>query len=198
MIVWTRGSKNGTPSCGTIQAAGNVRYAWPRAPWCCWRAWSRPRFCALRAAQRLVHSAAELRHATRGGRDSFLAVTVPATLGVEVGNLIYEEDSGGRSEIIGRIIGVDGLDEQSVVVRILPASATNSSLHRGGMLMGARPTLEFQDAVKLLLSPDSPSEEAGSARCPVAKYRGAFTPCPDEEPAAGSRPRRSVRARGSR
>jgi hypothetical protein len=96
--------------------------------------------------------------------EQIIEVRVPAFLLAQAGTLVFREREDGIAQVIGRVVDVtsNGSDEDSLTIRL---SANSASLSReGGTLKGAPAALSMQDAVRLLVSPDTPAQEALVAR----------------------------------
>jgi hypothetical protein len=116
------------------------------------------------AAHRTRDGARDLASELLSPDRQIIEVQVPAALRTQVGTLVYREREDGISQVIGRVVAVhaEGQDQVTIVIR---QSATSTSLlHRGGILKGAPAALGLRDAVRLLVSPNTPSEEAMIAR----------------------------------
>jgi hypothetical protein len=78
--------------------------------------------------------------------------------------LVYCDRDDGVAQVIGRVITAqaDEGDQVDLVIRLSAPIA--DSANRGGVLKGAPATLNFRDAVRLLVSPNTPAEEGMLAR----------------------------------
>jgi hypothetical protein len=88
---------------------------------------------------------------------------MPAELEVKAGNLVFWAQDDGQGEIIGRVVAVDNTDV-GTATEIMWVPAAIPAVRRGGVLLGASPTLTFEEAARLVISPNSPSDEAVIAR----------------------------------
>lgn len=91
-------------------------------------------------------------------------VTVPAELEPRRGTLVYQERSDGAAHVIGRVISLAPAEPGHVELRIRLMAPLAGAADRGGTIKGAPSTLDLRDAVRLLVSPSSPAEEAIVAR----------------------------------
>lgn len=92
-----------------------------------------------------------------------IEVKVPAELQAQVGTLVYRERQDGAAQVIGRVVDTHAIDSDEVSLAIRLSGASDDA-HRGGILRGAPAELSLRDAVELLVSPNTPSEEALKAR----------------------------------
>ncbi len=91
-------------------------------------------------------------------------VQVPAELLPRAGTLVYRQREDGIAQVIGRVDAVRsaGRGQDTLTIRLSANSAALSE--HGGVLKGAPAALSLGDAVRLLVSPDTPAEEALLAR----------------------------------
>lgn len=115
------------------------------------------------AAGRARAGVAEISRESQPDADSRVLCTVPTTLAVRPGVLVYRELPDGSGEIVGRVIGVRGQGAESEVTVLLTPTAAGA-MARGGKLRAAEPTLSVEHAFRLLISPEIPRDEAGRAR----------------------------------
>ena len=116
------------------------------------------------AARRTQDGARDLAGELLWPARQMIEVPVPAELRTQVGTLVYREREDGIAQVIGRVVAVHPEDHGQVrlVMRLSAMNTINS--HRGGILKGAPAALSLRDAVQLLVSPNTPSEEAMLAR----------------------------------
>jgi hypothetical protein len=88
---------------------------------------------------------------------------VPADLQTQVGTLVYSDRKDGVAQVIGRVASmhVDKTGQQIIAIRL--SEAMDGAQH-GGVLKGIPAALSLRDAVRLLVSPDTPDDEAAIAR----------------------------------
>lgn len=116
------------------------------------------------AARRTREGARELLTEVFSPDRQLIEVKVPAQLQAQVGTLVYRERQDGAAQVIGRVVAAvaSGADEVQLAIRI---SGTNiASSQRGVVVRGAPAELSLRDAVELLVSPSTPSDEAVKAR----------------------------------
>lgn len=91
-------------------------------------------------------------------------VEVPAALLPRVGTLVYRQREDGIAQVTGRVVDIQSIHrgQDTLTIRLSANSATTS--RQGGVLKGAPASLSLGDAVRLLVSPDTPTEEAMLAR----------------------------------
>ena len=80
------------------------------------------------------------------------------------GTLVYREREDGGTQIVGRVIGVEAGDANQVElnIRLVATHAANSN--HGGTIKGAPASLDLRDAMRLLITPGTPADEATLAR----------------------------------
>lgn len=93
-----------------------------------------------------------------------IGATVPATLQPEVGTLVYLDRADGVAQVVGRVVAVDAGPDKFVRLRIRLMGPLAEQAQRGGILKGAPATLDLRSAVQLLISPNTPDDEAALAR----------------------------------
>jgi hypothetical protein len=93
-----------------------------------------------------------------------IEVRVPASLLSRAGALVFREREDGIAQVVGRVVEVKSAakDEDLLTIRLSANSAAVS--HEGGTIKGAPAALSMRDAVRLLVSPDTPEQEALVAR----------------------------------
>ncbi|HEY2838268.1 MAG TPA: hypothetical protein VGJ26_03920 [Pirellulales bacterium] len=91
-------------------------------------------------------------------------VQVPEALLARVGTLVYRERKDGVAQTIGRVVAVTP-GEAGQVTLVIRLSGTGDQVGpRGGILKGAAATINLREALELLLSPSTPTDEAIMAR----------------------------------
>ncbi|MBE7491135.1 MAG: hypothetical protein HS108_05180 [Planctomycetes bacterium] len=121
-------------------------------------------FAQTAPAARARAGLAEIARETNPDAQARVSVELPAGLGARRGGLVYRENSDGSGDIVGRVIDVApaGADTQRVTILLTPAAS--GMLAHGGKVRGAAPTLNVEHALRLLVSPDIPRDEATRAR----------------------------------
>jgi hypothetical protein len=115
-------------------------------------------------ARRTLAGVGDLVRELRASAKRTVDVAVPAGLGTRPGALVYLEKAEGFAQVIGRVIAVEAGDQDQVRLGIRLMGPIASSASTGGVLKGAPASLDLRDAVRLLISPDTPNEEALLAR----------------------------------
>jgi hypothetical protein len=116
------------------------------------------------AARRARAGARDLLSELRSSEGQMIEVQVPANLRTQAGTLVYGEREDGIAQVIGRVVTANAGDRDQVDLVIRLSAPVAGSANRGGVLKGAPASLNFRDAVRLLVSPNTPSEEAMMAR----------------------------------
>jgi hypothetical protein len=90
-------------------------------------------------------------------------VRVPAELQTQVGTLVYRQRQDGMAQVIGRVASqhAEAPGHVRIVIRLSEPAGIRQ---HGGILKGAPAALSLRDAVRLLVSPDTPADEAAIAR----------------------------------
>ena len=116
------------------------------------------------AADRMGAGARDLAGELFSPARQIIHVRVPAKLLPRAGTLVYREREDGIAQVIGRVVTVEpaGRGQDALTIRLSANSAALSQ--QGGILKGAPAALSMSDAVRLLVSPDTPAEEAALAR----------------------------------
>ncbi len=121
-------------------------------------------FCQTPEAARLSAAAREIGRESRPNSDSLIAVDIPTYLGAKPGHLVHLERADGEAEVIGRVVRVRDAGPDLVRVEIMLTPSAAGTMQAGGVLKGAGPTVGLEHAVRLLVSPDVPRDEAIIAR----------------------------------
>jgi len=111
-------------------------------------------------AQRARAGANDLAREMWTSAEQVVEVAVPAKLDAREGTLVYLERDDGIAQVIGRVVAVEGGDRDQVRLRIRMMAPVAGLTTAGGILKGAPATLNLRDAVRLLISPNTPNEEA--------------------------------------
>ena len=119
--------------------------------------WLRDAAAVGRAASGARELAAEL----ASPRESLVEVTVPLSLGVRAGTLVYAERADGVARVIGRVASVETSSSGTSLIRL---RLLGDAAHAGGVLKGATAALDLRTAMRLLITPDLPDDEARLAR----------------------------------
>jgi hypothetical protein len=116
------------------------------------------------AARRARAGAEDLAGELRDAPERIINVAVPASLEPRVGTLVYQERADGGSNVIGRVVGIapQGAEQVELTIRLMSSLAGGANA--GGVLKGAPSSLDLRDALRLLVTPGTPAEEAIRAR----------------------------------
>ena len=128
-------------------------------------------------ARQLAHAVRERIGQLGVTEEPFVTVDVPGSLGVRVGHLVYMDRSDGASEVIGRVVGILRTSGEINRVELRLTTEGAAQFPHGGMLRGTPPAVGMEAVIRLLLSPDHPSEEADRARARSAQ-RSSVMCCP--------------------
>ncbi len=90
-------------------------------------------------------------------------VAVPADLRPQTGTLVYLDRADGVTQVVGRVVAVVGREGDLVGLKIRFMGPLSDEAQRGGVLKGAAASLDLRDAMRLLISPNTPDEEAALA-----------------------------------
>jgi hypothetical protein len=115
-------------------------------------------------ARRALGGARDLVNEVRSTADQTINVSVPADLGSRPGTLVYQERQDGGAHVIGRVVTVGAAQRDRVELEIRLMAHLGDSARFSGVLKGAPASLDLRDAVRLLISPNSPADEARVAR----------------------------------
>jgi hypothetical protein len=115
-------------------------------------------------ARRARAGAHDLAREMWAGEQQFVTVAVPASLDAREGTLVYLEREDGIAQVIGRVVAVAADDREHVRLSIRMMTPAAGLASAGGVLKGAPASLNLRDAVRLLISPNTPNEEAALAR----------------------------------
>jgi hypothetical protein len=122
----------------------------------------------------MIADAPAARRAWAGARDLWgevvtpaqltVQVVVPKTLGARPGALVYLDRDDGVAQIIGRVVAVEPTHPGHDILRLRIMMPTPGPGHHGGVLKGATASVDLREVVRLLVSPETPSDEAIFAR----------------------------------
>jgi hypothetical protein len=121
-------------------------------------------FTMTKAANRIAAAAFEIRNEVWPDVDLRIFATIPGDLSARPGNLVHLERADGESQVIGRVVRVTLSADGQVGLEIMLAPSAKGVMQRGGVLKVAPPTLGFEQAMRLLVAPDRPSDEAVRVR----------------------------------
>jgi hypothetical protein len=93
-----------------------------------------------------------------------LTCLVPAELGVLPGDLIHRSRGDGLPQIVGKVVQVEPGEGNAVLLRFVLAEDVRGELAAGGILRGASESMGLEQAVRLIVSPEAPIDEALQAR----------------------------------
>jgi hypothetical protein len=116
------------------------------------------------AAQRAGAGARELVGELQTSNELMFDVDVPADLNPRVGTLVYLQRNDGVAQVIGRVIGMEAIDARHIRLNIRLTAPVGAAGKPSGVVLGASAALDLRDAMRLLVSPDSPDEEVVLAR----------------------------------
>lgn len=91
-------------------------------------------------------------------------VEVPESLLARAGTLVYRDRKDGVAQAIGRVAEVRPSKQGQVTLVIRLSGAGQDVNHHGGVIRGAAATIDLREALELLLSPSTPTDEATMAR----------------------------------
>ncbi|MBX3474776.1 MAG: hypothetical protein KF754_10365 [Planctomycetes bacterium] len=121
-------------------------------------------FAQTPAASRASAGIAEISRESNPDSKAQITVSVPASLEVRRGGLVYRENQDGSGSIVGRVIKVEAASGDMQQITLLLTPAASGLVAEGGKVRGAAPTLNVEHALRLLVSPDIPRDEATRAR----------------------------------
>lgn len=116
------------------------------------------------AAARTRAGARDLARELFSPAEQIIRVEVPASLLPRVGTLVYQQREDGVAQVIGRVVEVEPAKRDQVALTIRLSAPSASLARGGGVIHGAPAALSMRDAVRLLVSPNTPDEEALLAR----------------------------------
>jgi len=116
------------------------------------------------AAQRTMQGARDLASEMFAADRHTIRVEVPAVLDARIGSLVYHDRPDGQAEVVGRVVRIQAEHERLVKLEIRLSSTAIAGTHRGGIVRGAPAALSMREAVELLVSPNTASDEALRAR----------------------------------
>ncbi|KAA0215742.1 hypothetical protein EDM80_05155 [bacterium] len=120
-------------------------------------------FARSEAAARASTALEDIAREADTSHEGRLVVRLPRSLGVKAGNLVHREREDGAAEIIGRVIAAR--EEGNIceaTLMLTPRAAAD--MKQGAKLKGAPATVSLESAVRLLLAPDIPRDEAARAK----------------------------------
>lgn len=100
------------------------------------------------------------------GTGTFLArCQVPTALDVKPGHIVHQSQGDGLPHIVGRVVAVNPLPDESLVeIEIQLAESVVSELKMGGTIKGAPTVIGLENAMRLIISPEAPHDEALRAK----------------------------------
>ncbi len=116
------------------------------------------------AARRTVQGAQDLAAELAMPARRLVEVDVPASLHTIAGTLVYQDREDGVAQGGGRVVSIEPADAARDRLHIRLSSHAAETYSRGGTLRGAAADVDFPDAVRLLVSPQTPDEEGLIAR----------------------------------
>ncbi len=97
-------------------------------------------------------------------RETPLTCLVPADLGVLPGDLIHRSRRDGLPQIVGKVVEVEPGEGNVALLRFVLSEEVRAELTAGGILRGASESIGLEQAVRLIVSPEAPLDEALQAR----------------------------------
>ena len=122
------------------------------------------RLASTSAASRARAGARELAGEVLQPSLQTFAVEVPEKLLARVGTLVYRDRKDGVAQAIGRVAEVRPPAQGRVTLVVRLSGAGQYVKHPGGVIKGAAATINLREALELLLSPSTPTDEAMMAR----------------------------------
>ncbi|MCC6574249.1 MAG: hypothetical protein IT462_10705 [Planctomycetes bacterium] len=122
-------------------------------------------FSRSTAFARSMDAASEIGREIRADANSRVTVDIPAGLGdLKPGVLVYREREDGAAEVVGRVVkvGETAGETRSVTLLLTPTAA--GAMRHGGVVKAASPTVSLEQAVRLLMAPGVPRDEAAIAK----------------------------------
>lgn len=116
------------------------------------------------AAARTRAGARDLTQELFSPADQIIRVDVPTSLLPRVGTLVYQQREDDVAQVIGRVVEVSAAEKDQVGLAIRLSAPSAGLARQGGIIQGAPADLNMRDAVRLLVSPNTPNEEALLAR----------------------------------
>ncbi|MDD8045577.1 MAG: hypothetical protein PHF14_03840 [Verrucomicrobiota bacterium] len=118
------------------------------------------RFCFSAFAERAVVGLREAGRELRPDATDHFECLVPRSLGVRIGTLVYADRVDGESLIVGRVVGLERIEPLADRIEVLLTPASAGAVRGGGRLLGAGPTEHLDQAMRLLVAPEIPRDEA--------------------------------------
>jgi hypothetical protein len=115
-------------------------------------------------AQRAWSGVRELAAEIRAAHQQRVEVIVPADLAARPGTLVYDDRPDGIAQVVGRVVDVHSEDPTRARLSIRLMGKLADGAASGGVLRGASATLDLRAAMRLLVSPNTPGDEALRAR----------------------------------
>jgi hypothetical protein len=112
------------------------------------------------AAERARDGLGEISRELSPDADSLLVVEFPADKVPESGTLVFREGPSGEAIIVGRVTEV--MDSGHCKILLTPTASGIAS--KGAAIKVAQPARSIEEAVRLLVTPDIPRDEAKRAR----------------------------------
>jgi hypothetical protein len=116
------------------------------------------------AAQRTRRGAGDLAAELGSPARQLIEVSVPLELHTTVGTLVYRQREDGVAQIIGRVTTVEPGADNHAALSVRLSGLDADYWQDGAVLKGAPAPLNLRESMRLLVSPDSPTDEALVAR----------------------------------
>lgn len=87
-------------------------------------------------------------------------VQVPSLIGIRPGHLVHLQRDDGLPQVIGQVTRVVATSEEESAVEFTIAVAAAPGLRQGAILSAAPPTTGLEQALRLIISPEKPRDEA--------------------------------------
>ncbi|RPI76922.1 MAG: hypothetical protein EHM42_14350, partial [Planctomycetaceae bacterium] len=121
-------------------------------------------FARLEPARRVAGAVGDLVNLAPQAAARKFSVRVPADLGAARGRLVHLARADGLPQVIGQVLNTHPATDGTVVMEFEVTAEAAAILPNGGVLEGAPPTAGLEQALRLIISPESPRDEAARAR----------------------------------
>jgi hypothetical protein len=121
-------------------------------------------FGRTRAANRIAAAGREIGQEVRPDSESLVVAVVPESLRAEPGDLVFLDREDGEYQVVGRVARGRRVSEGQISLEMMLTPAARGLTRSGGVLKGAPATVGLEQAIRLLVTPDVPRDEALRAR----------------------------------